>query len=96
MKLTFFKQTRRTRVQELSLATLESLLEASRTGTSPQETLAELMDIGNRELRGENYAAWAAAELACQDGAVDSNSEASVGRLMEMDDLDFGRDPRVS
>ena len=68
MKLEFFKQDRRKRIQDQSLATLQSLLQASRTDVSPQDTLAELMDLGNRELRGENYAARRAAEAASQSG----------------------------
>lgn len=61
-------------MQEQSLATLQGLLEASRTDVSPQDTLAELMDLGNRELRGENYAARRAAEAASQPGPANADT----------------------
>jgi len=65
-------------MQERSLATLQGLLEASRSDVSPQDTLAELMDLGNRELRGENYAAkQAAAEQAAENQAAAPPSHAA-------------------
>jgi hypothetical protein len=93
MKLGFFKQDRRKRMQEQSLATLKGLLEASRTDAPPQETLAELMDLGNRELRGENYAARRAAEAASANGpagaditeAAEPTEDAAVAELSMAD-----------